>query len=57
MKPGNDEVIFHNGETGGYHSYLAVNLEKKFAVVILSNCAKGTEAVGGAIIKWMETNK
>ena len=39
IKPGNDEVIFHNGETGGYHSYLAMNTKKKFAVIILSNCA------------------
>lgn len=57
IKPGNDEVPFHNGETGGYHSYFAFNPEKKFAVAILSNCAKGTEEIGGAIMKWMETNK
>ena len=36
IKPGNDEVLFHNGETGGYHSNLAINTNKKFAVVILS---------------------
>jgi hypothetical protein len=28
----------------------------KFAVVILSNCAKGTEDAGAAIMKWMEIN-
>lgn len=56
IKPGSDEVIFHNGETGGYHSYLAINPKKKFAVAILSNCAKGTEDVGAAIMRWMETN-
>jgi D-alanyl-D-alanine-carboxypeptidase/D-alanyl-D-alanine-endopeptidase len=53
IKPGNDEVIFHNGETGGYHSYLAINTKKKFAVVILSNCARGTEDVGADIMKWL----
>ena len=47
IKPGNDEAIFHNGETDGYHSYLAISPKKKFAVVILSNCAKGTEDAGG----------
>jgi CubicO group peptidase (beta-lactamase class C family) len=57
IKPGTDEVIFHNGETGGYHSYLAINRDKQFAVVILSNCARGTEEVGAAIMKWLEFNQ
>jgi CubicO group peptidase (beta-lactamase class C family) len=57
IKPGTDEVIFHNGETGGYHSYVAINQNKKFAVVILSNCIRGTEKVGGAIMKWLENNQ
>ncbi|HXB44345.1 MAG TPA: serine hydrolase domain-containing protein [Puia sp.] len=57
IKPGKDELIFHNGQTGGYHSYLAFNEEKKFAVIILSNCAKGTEDIGGAVVRWLETNQ
>jgi CubicO group peptidase (beta-lactamase class C family) len=57
IKPGQDEVIFHNGQTGGYHSYLAINLEKKFAVVILSNCGLGTEEAGNALMKWLEKNQ
>ena len=32
IKPGTDEVLFHNGGTGGYRSYLAINTAKKFAV-------------------------
>ncbi len=56
IKPGKDEVLFHNGGTGGYRSYLAVNLQKKFAVVILSNTAIGVEEVGNAIMKWLEEN-
>ncbi len=56
IKPAADDLIFHNGETGGYHSYLAINPKKKFAVVILSNCARGTEDVGAAIMKWLEIN-
>jgi CubicO group peptidase (beta-lactamase class C family) len=56
IKPGKDEVLFHNGGTGGFRSYLAINLEKKFAVVILSNTAIGVEQVGNAIMKWMEEN-
>jgi CubicO group peptidase (beta-lactamase class C family) len=56
IKPGNDEVIFHNGGTGGYHTYLAINLQKKFAVVILSNCTRSTDDNGNAIMKWLEKN-
>ena len=56
IKPGTDELIFHNGETGGYHSYVAINQNRKFALVILSNSVRGTEEVGDAIMKWMENN-
>jgi len=56
IKPGKDQVLFHNGGTGGYRSYLAINLEKKFAVVVLSNTSIGVEDVGNAIIKWLEEN-
>jgi CubicO group peptidase (beta-lactamase class C family) len=56
IKPGMDDLIFHNGQTGGYHTYLAINSRKKFALVILSNCAKGTEDIGAGIMKWAEIN-
>jgi CubicO group peptidase (beta-lactamase class C family) len=56
IKPGKEEVLFHNGGTGGFRSYLAVNLEKKFAVVVLSNTSIGVEDVGNAIVKWLEEN-
>lgn len=32
-----NNIIWHNGATGGYNSYLGFNLETKTAVVILSN--------------------
>ena len=56
IKPGKDEVLFHNGGTGGFRSYLAVNLDKKFAVVVLSNTSIGVEEVGNYIMKWLEGN-
>lgn len=36
----NDGVIwyFHNGGTGGYHSNITMDLEKKCAIIILVNC-------------------
>ena len=56
IKPGKDEVIFHNGGTGGFRTYLAVNLEKKFAVVVLSNTAISVDEMGNALMKWLEEN-
>ena len=57
IKPGKDELIFHNGETGSFTSYLAINLEKKMAVIILSNTSIGTEDAGDAIMIWLETGQ
>ncbi len=54
IKVGDREVIFHNGETGGYHSFLAIDTDKKIAVIILSNCAQGTEDAGNSLMKWLE---
>ena len=56
IKPGKDEVIFHNGGTGGFRTYLAVNLEKKFAAVVLSNTAISVDELGNAIMKSLEEN-
>ena len=56
IKPGKDEIIFHNGGTGGYRSYLAVNRNKKFAVVILSNTAISTDSMGNTLMQWLENN-
>ncbi|HLA58274.1 MAG TPA: serine hydrolase [Puia sp.] len=56
IKPGKDEVIFHNGGTGGFRTYLAINLEKKFAVVVLSNTAISVDEMGNALMKWLEQN-
>jgi CubicO group peptidase (beta-lactamase class C family) len=57
IKPGNEEILFHNGATGGYRSYLAINAKQKFAVVILSNTAIETEELGDNLMKWLETNQ
>jgi CubicO group peptidase (beta-lactamase class C family) len=34
-------VFWHNGETGGYHSFIALQKDSKIGVVILSNTASG----------------
>lgn len=54
IKPGNDKLLFHNGGTGGYRSYLAVNPQKKFAVVMLSNTTISVDELGNNLMKWLE---
>jgi CubicO group peptidase (beta-lactamase class C family) len=48
------EYVFHNGGTYGSSSFLAFNAEKKLAVVVLSNEAESTDAVGTGIIKKLQ---
>jgi len=54
IKPGSDSLLFHNGGTGGYRSYLAVNPQKKFAVVMLSNTTISVDGLGNELMKWLE---
>ena len=57
IKPGADEILFHNGGTGGYRSYLGVNLQKKFAVVMLSNTTISVDGLGNDLMKWLENDR
>ncbi len=43
-------VIWHNGATGGYHSFVAFDLAAKTGVVVLSNQARGVEALGNSLL-------
>jgi len=45
------DYIFHNGGTNGSSSFLAFNAEKNLAVIVLSNAAESTDAVGTEILK------
>jgi CubicO group peptidase (beta-lactamase class C family) len=45
---------FHNGGTGGSSSFLAYNVEKNIAVIILSNAAASTDATGVSILKRLQ---
>lgn len=43
---------FHNGETGGFHSFMAIDLVKKQGVVVLSDTAvMGLDALGFALVR------
>lgn len=45
------DYIFHNGGTNGSSSFLAFNTEKNTGIVILSNAAESTDAIGAGILK------
>jgi len=59
IKSGNGKDIYwHNGGTGGYSSSMAVNVEDKTAVIILSNVASINDHIDGLCIELInETEK
>jgi CubicO group peptidase (beta-lactamase class C family) len=48
------EYYFHNGGTYGCSSFLAFNIEKNIAIVILSNCGESVDDVGVGILKKLQ---
>jgi CubicO group peptidase (beta-lactamase class C family) len=56
LKSGNKDILFHNGGTGGYRSYIGIDRQKKIAVVLLSNCSIGVDDEGAKLIAWLEKN-
>jgi CubicO group peptidase (beta-lactamase class C family) len=48
------EYYYHDGGTGGCSSFLAFNIDKKIAVVLLSNCAESTYAAGVDILRQLQ---
>jgi CubicO group peptidase (beta-lactamase class C family) len=45
-----DDILFHNGGTGGYRTYIGIDPKKKIAVVLLSNCGLGVDEEGGKLM-------
>ncbi len=45
---------FHNGGTYGSSSFMAFNKEKNLAVIVLSNAAESTDALGAELIKKLQ---
>jgi CubicO group peptidase (beta-lactamase class C family) len=50
MIAGKYGYLWHNGQTGGYHSFIAVHRERKVGLVILSNTATGAIDPAGAVL-------
>ena len=47
---GASQVIWHNGATGGYHSFVAFDLAKKAGLVLIVNQARGLEGLGFSLL-------
>jgi CubicO group peptidase (beta-lactamase class C family) len=47
-KPSNDELVSHNGATGGYRSFIGYDAKTRVGIVVLSNAAteEGVEDIG-----------
>jgi len=53
-----DNLYWHNGGTGGYHSFMMLNLNKKLAVVALSNTGSDlVDKVGAQLMRLLETGE
>ncbi len=52
IEPGG--VIWHNGQTGGYHSYIAFDRDKRIGVVVLANTSTSlADALGKALLRML----
>jgi serine-type D-Ala-D-Ala carboxypeptidase/endopeptidase len=45
-----NEIVWHNGGTGGYRSWMGFDLKKRAGVVVLSNSANGVDDIGQHLI-------
>ncbi len=46
LKSKNGEIIWHNGETGGYHSFIGFDKKRGVGVVVLANTAADIDDIG-----------
>lgn len=52
---GNQSVLWHNGLTPGYASYIAIDTKRKAGVVILSNKATPVDVPGSTLMRLIRT--
>jgi CubicO group peptidase (beta-lactamase class C family) len=48
------EYYFHNGDTDGSSSFLAYNIDRNTALVVLSNCGERVDDMGAKLLKALE---
>ncbi len=47
---GDDKIIWHNGGTGGYHSFMGFDPKQRIGVVVLSNSTNDIDDIGRHIL-------
>ena len=51
LQKNKSHVLWHNGGTGGFRSYLGIDKHKKCAVVVLANYIINTDKIGLGILE------
>ena len=51
LKKFGTEIVWHNGGTGGYHSFIGFDKKKRIGVVVLSNSANDIDDIGLHLIE------
>jgi len=45
-----DDIIWHNGGTGGYHAFMGFDAKKQFGIIVLSNSANDIDDIGRHLV-------
>jgi CubicO group peptidase (beta-lactamase class C family) len=48
--PNGQEIVWHNGVTGGYRSFIGYDAKKRMGVVVLTNISASVDDIGGQIL-------
>lgn len=51
LKNNNREIVWHNGRTGGYRSFMGFDKEHKIGVVILTNSTENVDDIGFRLLR------
>jgi serine-type D-Ala-D-Ala carboxypeptidase/endopeptidase len=46
-------MLWHNGGTGGFRSFVGFVKETDFAIAVLSNCSRSVDAIGFRLLERM----
>ena len=51
LRVGDRDIVWHNGGTGGYRTWLGFDKQKGLAAVVLTNSAHGADDLGFELLK------
>jgi len=54
LKKENNNVLWHNGGTGAFRTHLAIDKERRLAVVTLVNCPIFMDSIGASILEYLQ---